>query len=173
MDVPPPLEPESTDVVFEGPKFRVEVQRFRGGVRRDVVRHPGACAAVVLVGDDGVLLVRQRREAVGRVTLEVPAGTYDVPGETPEDAMRREIREETGHRVTRLEHLGSILTTPGFTDERIDLFLAWAHAHGDPQEPGVKPQTMPLSEAIAAARSGSIEDAKSVIALLRAADRVG
>jgi ADP-ribose pyrophosphatase len=171
-DSPQP-QPESTGVVFEGAKFRVEVQRWRGDVRRDVVRHPGACAAAVLVGDDRVVLVRQLREAVRRVTLEVPAGTYDVPGETPEEAMRREIREETGHRVTRLEALGSILTTPGFTDERIDLFVAWAEPDGDPEEEGITVVTMSVAEAVAAARDGSIEDAKSVVALLWLADRVG
>jgi ADP-ribose pyrophosphatase len=163
--------PDGVRVAFEGPLFRVEVQTW-GDRRRDVVRHPGACGAVVLIEGDRVLLVRQLREAVGRALLEIPAGIYDVEGEAPADAIRREIAEETGHLVTELKRLGSIFTTPGFTDERIDLFLCRARPDGDPQEHEIDVIAMAFGEAIRMALDGTIQDAKSVVALLLTRERL-
>jgi ADP-ribose pyrophosphatase len=148
----------------------VAVERWPGGIRREVVRHPGACAAVAFVDDHRILLVRQMREAVRRELLEVPAGTRDVAGESGEDTMGREIREETGYEAKSLELIGSILTTPGFTNERIDLYVARVGPEpvGEPEEEGVEVVIMDFDEAVAAAVSGGIEDAKSVVALLLA-----
>jgi ADP-ribose pyrophosphatase len=167
-----PLEPDEVEVVFEGTRITVVVERWPGGRRREIVRHPGACAAVVFVDDDQVVLVRQRREAVRQETVEVVAGTRDVEDELPEETIRREIREETGYAATRLERLGSILTTPGFTTERIDLFVAWAKPSGDPPtEEDITTEIVPFDRAVEMARSGEIEDAKSALALLLAAER--
>jgi 8-oxo-dGTP pyrophosphatase MutT (NUDIX family) len=160
-------EPESSTLAFSGPLFRVEIQTWPGGVRRDVVRHPGACGAVVFVDESHVLLVRQLREAVGRRLLEIPAGIYDVGGEGPEAAVRREIWEETGYRTTKVSPLGSILTSPGFSDERIDLFAAEAGPDGEP-EAGIEVVIMGFDEAVRAVRAGEIEDAKTMVALLLA-----
>lgn len=160
-------------MAFRGPLFRVEVLRWRGGRRRDVVRHPGACAAVTfLAGTPQVLLVRQLREAVGRPLLEVVAGVYDVGGESPEDAVRREIAEETGHRpVGEVIRLGRVLTTPGFTDEVIDLFEATAEPGGGRPEEGIEVVPVDLDRAVRMAVDGEIEDAKSALALLLANER--
>ncbi len=163
--------PDAVQVAFEGPLFRVEVQTW-GDRRRDVVRHPGACGAVVLIEGDRVLLVRQLREAVGQALLEIPAGIYDVEGEAPADAIRREIAEETGHRVTRLDPLGSIFTSPGFTDERIDLFLCDARPGADPLEHGIEVVAMALDRAVRMALEGSLQDSKTVVALLLARERL-
>ena len=168
---PRPLDAE---LKFEGVRFGVFVEHWAGGIEREVVRHPGACAAVVFVDDSNVLLVRQMRQAVRRETLEVPAGTRDVPGERPDDTMRREILEETGYRTAAIEPLGTILTTPGFTSERIDLFLARAEPSGDgPSEQGTHPVVVPFDQAVRMALTGEIEDAKSIVALLLARERVG
>ena len=165
----PPQGPDSSTVVFEGPVFRVEVERW-GDRRRDVVRHPGACAGVVIV-EGGILLVRQLREAVRRYLLEIPAGMYDVEGESAEDAMRREIAEETGYRAATLEPLGHVLPSPGFSDERIDLFLCTAEPGGEPTEVGIEVLTVPFGRAVQMVEDGTIEDAKSIAALLLAARR--
>ena len=160
--------PDAVQVEFEGPLFRVEVQTW-GGRRRDVVRHPGACGAVVLIEGDRVLLVRQLREAVGRALLEIPAGIYDVEGEAPEDSIQREIAEETGHLVTELKRLGSIFTTPGFTDERIHVFWAaelTAGAHAREPDEFIEVVPKPLSETLALVRDGAICDGKTVTAIL-------
>jgi len=166
-DEPSSLHPESVDIRFRGKRISLAVERWPGGIEREVVYHPGACAAVVFVDESNVLMVRQTRQAVRRETLEVVAGTRDVPGETPEDTIRREIEEETGHRVRGLTRLGSILTTPGFTSERIELFTATAEPTGaPPSEDGIDVVTLPFDQAIRMALSGEIEDAKSVVALL-------
>ncbi|MBW2422161.1 MAG: NUDIX hydrolase, partial [Deltaproteobacteria bacterium] len=90
----------------------------------DVIRHPGASAVVPFLSDDEVLLIRQYRYAVGGEIYEVPAGKLEG-GEEPALCAARELEEEAGQRAGRIETLGSILTTPGFTDERIHLFAAY------------------------------------------------
>jgi ADP-ribose pyrophosphatase len=168
------VEPSGVEVVFQGTKITVVVERWPDGKRREVVRHPGAGAAVVFVDDRLVVLVRQLREAVRRETLEVVAGTRDIPGEHPEDTIRREILEETGHVATRFERLGSILTTPGFSTEVIDVFVAWAEPSGEPpSEEGITTVVVPFDRAVEMALSGEIDDAKSALALLLARERLG
>lgn len=168
----PALVPDKSTIAFEGPIFRVEVEVW-GDRRRDVVRHPGACAGVVMVGGDRVLLVRQLREAVRRHLIEIPAGIYDIAGEAPEDAMRREIAEETGYRATSVRPLGHILTTPGFSDEGMDLFLCEASPGGEPTEARVEVLVVPFAGAVRMVLDGSIEDAKSMVGLLLADRRRG
>jgi ADP-ribose pyrophosphatase len=115
-------------------------------------------------------LVRQYRHATGKWLLEVPAGTL-ANGESPESCALRELIEEAGHRAGELQPLGWIWTTPGFTDERIWLYLARnlepAAQQLDDDEV-ISVERLPLAEAVRRARDGGIEDAKSVCALLRA-----
>ena len=156
-------------IVFEGKLISVEVVEGR---YREIVHHPGACAAVPVLGDD-VLLVRQFRDAVGEELLEVPAGVRDVEGEDVADCAAREVLEETGYRVTSIEPLGSAFTSPGFADERIDLFLA--RVEPDPEreaEEEIELVRMPLEDAVRAVHDGEIRDAKSAVAILLAAGRV-
>ncbi len=161
--------------VFKGRVVDLSVERVRlpnGNVcELELIRHPGA-SAVVPVDDAGrVLLVRQYRHATRGFVLEVPAGKLD-PGESPETCALREVEEETGHRPRDLAALGWIWTTPGFTDERIWLFLATGltPTRQDLQHDEVLTvERLPLADAVARAESGDIVDAKSVCALLRAA----
>ena len=161
--------------------FRVRVSSERvtlpNGVTLvlDVVRHPGAAAVVPFLSDDEVLLIRQYRHAAGGMILEVPAGKLD-DGETPEVCVRRELQEEAGQRAGRIEALGWIWTTPGFTDEKIYLFAAFDLApvsqHLDDDEI-IELVPTSLSRALELVWSGEINDAKSAMALLHAARRVG
>lgn len=161
------MEPESSREAFRGKLIRVEVEQWPVG-EREVVRHPGACAVVALTDAGDVLLVRQTREPLRDILLEIPAGIYDVEGEDPAGCAAREVMEETGFRARDLEALGVIYTSPGFTDERIDLFLARADDAAGPGEEGVEVVRMPFANALAAVRSGRIEDAKTVCGLLLA-----
>ena len=162
------MRPAEVREVFAGRLLRVEVQRWSDPDReREVVRHPGAVAAVPLVGDD-VVLVRQLRESVGKRLLEIPAGIRDVAGESLEDTARREVLEETGYRVTDMEPLGRIHSSPGFSDEVVELFLAKAERTGASPEEAIEVVTMPLAAAVDAVRRGDITDAKTVAALLLA-----
>ena len=119
-------------VPFSGRLLRLELDRVKEPagpgdygpvVRREVVRHPGAVAIVAVTPERKLVLVRQYRYAAGRFLLEIPAGTLE-PGENPEDAARRELREETGYSAESLRSLGAFFSAPGFCDEVIHLFRA-------------------------------------------------
>lgn len=141
----------------------------------DVVRHPGASAVVPFVSDDEVLLIRQYRHAAGGTIYEVPAGKLDA-GEAPDLCAGRELEEEAGCRAGRLERLGQIWTTPGFTDEVIHLFAAFDLTRVPPRPEDdeiIETEVVPLSQAIAWIWDGTLTDAKSAMALLHAAHRVG
>ncbi len=141
----------------------------------DLIRHPGASAVVPFLSEDEVLLIRQYRHAAGGYIYEVPAGTLD-PGEDPLTCAARELEEETGWRAGRLEPLGSILTTPGFTDERIHLFAAFELTTGQPNlddDELIELVPLPLSKALDLVWTDALPDAKSGLALLHAAHRLG
>jgi ADP-ribose pyrophosphatase len=155
-------------------KLSIEEVRLPNGhtVTLELIRHPGASAVVPLDASGNVILVRQYRHATGSYLLEVPAGTLDSPDEAPEDCARREVEEETGYRAGRLVPLGWVWTTPGFTNEKIWLYLALELT---PTRSALEAdevltvEKLPLAEAVRRAVSGEIVDAKSVCALLRAA----
>lgn len=139
----------------------------------EMIRHPGAAAVVPLLDplpspDPRVVLIRQFRHAANGVVWEVPAGRLD-PGELPEHCARRELEEETGYRAAQYRHLTTIYTTPGFTDERIHLYLASDLTAGPTRQESdefLEVQALPLSEAIRKVESGAIVDGKTIAALL-------
>jgi ADP-ribose pyrophosphatase len=138
-----------------------------------MIRHPGAAAVVPIDEAGRVLLVRQYRYAASGWLLEVPAGKLD-DGEPPERCAVREVEEETGHRPRELEPLGWIWTTPGFTDEKIWLYLARgleSTRQNLQADEVLKVERFPFAEAVQMAASGVIRDGKSVCALLRASLR--
>jgi ADP-ribose pyrophosphatase len=141
----------------------------------DVVRHPGASAVVPFLADDEVLLIRQYRHAADGTILEVPAGKLD-DGESPAACAARELEEEAGQRAGRLEALGWIWTTPGFTDEKIHLFAGF-DLSPVPQSPDddeiIEVVPTPLDRALDLVWRGEINDAKSALALIHAARLVG
>ncbi|GMQ99175.1 MAG: NUDIX hydrolase [Acidimicrobiia bacterium] len=139
-------------------------------VERIVIEHPGAVAVVPRSGTD-VVLVSQYRAAVSRMVLEIPAGKLDEPGESREDAARRELAEETGYIAGELLHLTDLLTAVGFSDEKISIYLAVDPVPGTARPVGAEEEsadivTMPWAEAVARVREGSIIDAKTVAGIL-------
>lgn len=168
-----------TREIFKGRTVRLNVEKVRLPNDKvadlEIVRHSGA-AAVVPVTDDGhVFLVRQYRYATGGYLLEIPAGKLD-PGEEPEACALRETEEEIGYRPGKIQPLGWIWTTPGFTDEKIWLYLA-TDLQPTRQELGedevLSIERMSLAEAVEKAARGEIHDSKSVCALLRAGWMLG
>ena len=140
-------------------------------VELDVVRHPGAAAVAALDADGSLLMVRQYRHTVGEWLLEVPAGKLS-PGEEPAACAHRELEEEAGARAGSLRELGSIFVSPGFCDERIWLFLATELTPSEQRleaDEVLAVERVPLAEAERRALSGEIVDAKSTVAILRAA----
>lgn len=135
---------------------------------RDIIRHPGASAVVALTHTGKIVLVRQYRTALDRVTVEIPAGKLD-PGEDPLDCAKRELHEETGFTPGRIRHLCTIASTPGFCDEVIHIYMATdlEFDGADPDDDEfVNVDLVPLSELIDAVLDGKIEDAKTVVGAL-------
>lgn len=141
----------------------------------EMIRHPGASAVVPVLGEPGddpeVLLIRQYRYAADQFLYEIPAGRLD-PGESPADCARRELQEETGYSAERVEHVFTMYTTPGFTDEKIHLFVATGLVAGQAhREADEFMELVPtrLSRALSMVEQGEIQDAKTALALLYAA----
>jgi ADP-ribose pyrophosphatase len=142
----------------------------------DIVRHPGASAVVPFLSDpEGedpqVLLLRQYRYAADGYLYEIPAGRLD-PGESPAECAARELKEETGCTAKKIEPLITMVTTPGFTDERIHLFIATDLTHGQAareDDEFADVIVMRLSEALELIQRGEIPDGKTALGLLYAA----
>jgi ADP-ribose pyrophosphatase len=143
----------------------------------EMIHHSGAAAVLPLLSDPGsadpqVLLVRQYRYAAGGYLYEVPAGRPDREGEPWDECARRELREETGMQAGWLRYLTAIWTTPGFTDERIHLYLAGDLTAGETERDAdefMDVVPMPLSEALRMVSAGEISDGKTICTLLYAA----
>jgi ADP-ribose pyrophosphatase len=139
----------------------------------EMIRHPGAAAVVPFVddprsADPTVILIRQFRHAADGYIWEIPAGRLDS-GESPEACAARELEEEAGVRAGRLEHLTTIYTTPGFTDERIHLYLArdlTQTEHRREPDEFMELHRLRWSAVMEKIRSGEINDAKTLVALL-------
>ncbi|HEY9227535.1 MAG TPA: NUDIX hydrolase [Gemmatimonadaceae bacterium] len=142
----------------------------------EMVRHPGASAVVPFLsspdGDDPqLLLLKQYRYAAEQYLYEIPAGRLD-PGEEPLTCAIRELREETGCTAREMDFLVTIYTTPGFTDERIHIFMATGLEHGTSAREAdefMTVETVTLSQALQLIKEGRIPDAKSALAILYAA----
>lgn len=163
--------------IFDVDRLQVKLADGRDAVR-DVVRHPGAVAIVALTSDGKICLVRQYRTALGRVTVEIPAGKLD-PGEDPLDCANRELLEETGFTAGKMAFLTTIATSCGFADELIHLYMATdlSFQKSDPDaDEFINVDLVPLQELIDAVLDGRIEDAKTVVGALvcdAAAHRLG
>jgi ADP-ribose pyrophosphatase len=162
---------------FDGRLVKVDVDTMRdpGGRESDleIVRHPGAVAVVPLLSqpnspDPTILLIEQHRHAAGGTIWEIPAGTLEA-GEEPAACAHRELLEETGASAEGLEHLTTVYTTPGFTDERIHLFLATGLTLGEPNQEGdefIKVRPLSLTRVLELIRDGEIVDAKTIAGVL-------
>lgn len=171
-------------IAFDGKRFKVRLRTLptpMGGVSRyEIIDTPDAAAIVPILARGGgaeplVVLVEQERPAIGRHTLEIPAGLIN-PGETPEQTARRELTEETGYVAGRLRPLTSIHSSPGIMTELLHIYLASELTlTGQAAQPIdtteiARLHTMPLHEAVAQATRGEISDAKTVVGLLLARD---
>ena len=165
-------------VVFDGAIIRLEhwqVELPDGRMAlREVACHPGAAAVVALDDDGNVILVRQYRAPVGRLTREIPAGKLDSADEDPFLCAQRELSEETGLIAESWTPLTVLETTPGFCNERIHLYLAKGLKQG-PVHPDedefVDTIRMPLEEAVERVMSGEFRDGKTALGILMAFTR--
>ena len=145
---------------------------------RDIVRHRGAVAIVPLTDDQAhVLLVRQFRTPLNAWLLELPDGLRDKEGESEFETARRELEEEVGCVSETLEHLVTLATAVGFTDEAISIFLArgltWTTRRADGvEEESMTVEKIPLADVGGMIADGEITDAKTVAGLLLAQQKL-
>lgn len=145
---------------------------------REVVRHPGAVSVVPLLPDGQVVLVRQYRATIDQMVLEIPAGKRDVHDEPLEETARRELIEEVGLAAGRLDLLVRFHNSIGFCDEESFVFLGTELSETEPDRQGIEESYLevvhvPLERTAAMIAAGEITDAKTVIGLTLALDRVG
>ena len=164
-----------SETVYSGVLLHVRRDTVRlpdGGTSvREWIEHPGASAVVPVFDDGTVILLRQFRYPPRREFLEVPAGKFDDPGESPLDLAKRELMEEAGVAAERWTALGRTFPGIGYSDEVIHLFLAEELTEGEAgsdDDEFVEPVRMPLADAVSMARQGDILDGKSCVALLLA-----
>ncbi len=162
---------ESTSV-FRGNLLDVRCDRVRlpngHSSLREYVRHQGAAVIIAQREDGKMVFVRQYRYPLQRSFLELPAGKID-PGETAADTAQRELREETGYVSAQWRHLGVMHPCVGYSDERIEIFLATGVRRSSPRQLDenefIDVLALSLAEALQAARDGRITDAKTLSGL--------
>jgi ADP-ribose diphosphatase len=166
---------------YEGSLFQVATAEYEApdGHRfeRDIVHHPGAVVVVPVTAEGKVMMVRQFRAAIGEALLEVPAGKRDVAGEPTEVTAARELAEEVGRTAGRLELLARFYNSPGFCDELTHLYLARELEEVPLDRQGFEEQQMTVEEVgmdefPALIASGRLVDAKSIVGVALARDRM-
>ncbi|MEN1679263.1 MAG: NUDIX hydrolase [Planctomycetota bacterium] len=166
---------DSQKTVLETPRFGVVEHRFQSGDEQLVkysVQHPGAVVILPILEDatePSVVLIKNYRIAVDQTLIEAPAGTLEPP-EPPLKTAQRELTEETGYTAENWTELPGFTMSPGILNERMYCFVAKGLTPGEPaREPGeeIENLVMPIADAIALAERGEIEDAKTLVALLR------
>jgi len=169
---------ESIRNVFKGRVLTLNLEQVRlpnGRVAElEIAHHPGGAAVVALDASGRVCLLRQFRHAAGGWLTELPAGKLD-DGEPPLECAQRELAEEAGMLARRWDRLGEYFSSPGVFTEVIHLFLArdLEATEARPEEHEVfEASWIPLDEAVALAAGGQLHDAKTLIGLLWARDRL-
>jgi len=162
--------------IFRGRRLWIEktqIQLPNGMEREKVIVHPGNAVAILPIDGDRCKLLRQYRYAVGQYIYEAPAGTME-DGEDPMETAHRELIEETGFRAATIEPKGFIYTTPGFTDEKIFLYLARdlspSDEYGKDEDEVIEVVDVALQDMPGRIRNGTICDAKTICLVYRCLD---
>jgi ADP-ribose pyrophosphatase len=163
------------DFVYRGRILDLSLSRYRMGdgkeVELEVVHHNGGAGALPVFEDGSVALVRQWRYPLGRYSLEIAAGRIE-PGHTPEETAARELEEELGYRASRLRKLCEFNVAPGYCEERLYTYIATGlvpSAQSLDEDEEIEAVRLTFDDALARVRSGEIDDAKSIITILAAA----
>lgn len=155
-------------LIYKGRIFSLfEKPSYQGNGLRDVIVHPGAAGAIVLNARGNVVLIKQYREAIGDYIYEIPAGLLN-DNESPEDCIRRELKEEIGASDGKVTFLRWFYTTPGFTNEKFYLYLVENPLFGDNQldyDEVIEIIELPIPDMFEMLFNNKIIDSKTVIAL--------
>lgn len=178
-DVPEEWPVVSSDTPFRGRLVTVRTDKVRmpdnHQAEREVVLHPGAVAVLALDDADQVLMIRQYRHPVNRLLWEIPAGLRDVAGEPLLATAQRELLEEAGYRARDWRVLADYYSSPGFTTERLRIFLARDLEFVPPaerdfvpedEETELVPAWLPLDEAVRKVLAGHLRNGAAAVGLL-------
>ncbi|MDP5273639.1 NUDIX hydrolase [Chengkuizengella axinellae] len=159
-----------TDHIFQGKIISLQVDEVKlpnGKMStREIVKHPGA-VAVLAIHEDKMIVVEQYRKPLEKNQIEIPAGKLD-PGEDPQTAALRELKEETGFDCGSIKLINSFYTSPGFADEKIVLFLAEDLTQGEMQldeDEFLSCESITLEQALQYIKEEKISDAKTITAV--------
>ncbi len=158
--------------IFTGNLLNFNADRvlLENGIKtfREYVSHPGAVAALPFLTKEDIILVKQYRYPTDEFLLEIPAGTIKK-GETPEQTIIRELQEEINYKPRKLQNLGCVYLTPGYSNEKIYLFKATdleVCSLKAEEEENIEIVEMKIEEVVSKINSGEIKDGKTVIAVL-------
>ncbi|MBN2878188.1 MAG: NUDIX hydrolase [Clostridia bacterium] len=165
----------STENILDGLIFKVirkhvELPDGKKSIR-EIVVNPDASAIVPIDQDNNIIMVKQYRSSAEKVMLEIPAGKMEVK-ETAAECAQRELEEETGYKADKIQFLFSPMVSPGFSTERIHIFLATGLTFGQlnpDDDEFVETVSIHISEVIRLIMSGEICDGKTISAVLAAA----
>lgn len=160
-------------ILYEGHilKMHVDTVVLENGriVKRECVDHPGGVSVAALTEKNEMLFVRQFRYPYRQVVLEAPAGKLE-PGEDPFEAVKRELREETGSKGKQYLELGEIFPSPGYTNERLHLYACRIDSTGEQdldEDEFLEVERIPIEKAEKMVEQGKIPDAKTQVLILR------
>jgi len=166
-------QPIKSDLIYQG-KVLLEVRRDRVHLPdgkeavREYVKHSGAVVIIPVLDNGNLIFEKQYRYPVQRIMLELPAGKID-PGEAILNTAIRELYEETGYIAKEWHHLGQMHPCVGYSDERIEIFLAQGLQQKSTQNPDhgefIELLTLSLEEAVNKVKLGQITDGKTIVAL--------
>lgn len=135
--------------------------------KREIVEHPGGVAVIPITDDNCIILVKQFRKAVEKFLLEIPAGKLELH-EEPRETATRELKEETGFEANKMEYLLEFYTSPGFSNERIHLFLATDLIEGEATPDSgefIEMVKINIEDLLKMVDRGEIVDSKTIIGI--------
>lgn len=160
-----------SDKLYEGKLLNLRVDTVelpdKKYSKREVIEHPGGVGIIPVTEDDSIILVKQYRKAVERFLLEIPAGKLEL-NEEPRETAQRELKEETGYEAGRMEYLLEFYTSPGFTNEKIYLFLATDLIEGEANPDSgefIEYEKHKIDDLIKMVERGEIKDSKTIIGI--------
>ncbi len=166
---------KSSELVFDGRLLKVyndEIILPDGNCAyREYIRHVGAVCVIPITEDGQVIVEKQYRYPTGDVLLEIPAGKLNYKDEDPEEAIRRELREETGIEAGELIPLGHFYCTPAYSDEKIYMYMARNLTYGIQmldEDEFLSVDKIPLSDLVRMVMNGEVPDIKTQAAVMKA-----